>query len=121
MKWWTDYFRDVDTMDGKRYGRWFAEDLQLQFNNAPVIEGKAAVLEFLREFTRNFSSIEHRHGQLAGDERSAAGEATITFGTADDRRFSVRGVTMVQRDETGFRRMAIYADFAELHAAFQGA
>jgi hypothetical protein len=38
----------------------------LQFNDAPVIEGKAAVLGFLREFTRNFTSIEHSHGRSPG-------------------------------------------------------
>lgn len=49
MQWWIDYFNDVDTMDPERFGAWFADDMQLQFNNAPLIEGKAAVLGFLRE------------------------------------------------------------------------
>ncbi|OYU36432.1 nuclear transport factor 2 family protein [Novosphingobium sp. PASSN1] len=121
MQWWSDYFNDVDTMDPERFGAWFGDDIQLQFNNAPVIEGKAAVLAFLHEFTRNFSSLKHIHGQLVGDETSAAGEAMITFVRPDDARYEVRGVTMVARDQTGFRRMAIYADFSEIYAAVQGA
>lgn len=120
MRWWIDYFNDVDTMDPEHFGAWFADDLQLQFNNAPVIAGKAAVLGFLREFTRSFSSLHHSHGQLVGDETSAAGEAVITFRRPDDDVYEVRGVTMVTRDETGFRRMAIYADFSEIYAALQG-
>ena len=120
MQWWTDYFNDVDTMDPELFGAWFADDIQLQFNNAPVIEGKADVLEFLRAFTRNFISLKHNHGQLVGDESSAAGEATITFVRPDDARYVVRGVTMVARDQTGFRRMAIYADFSEIYAAMRG-
>ena len=119
MQWWTDYFNDVDTMDSERFGAWFAEDIQLQFNNAPVINGKAAVLGFLHEFTKNFSSLKHSHGQLVGDESNAAGEAMITFFRPDDTRYLVRGVTMVSRDQTGFRRMAIYADFSEIYAAVQ--
>jgi len=121
MQWWTDYFNDVDTMDPARFGAWFADDMQLQFNNAPVFEGKAAVLGFLHEFTKNFSSLKHSHGQLVGDEASAAGEAMITFGLPNDAQYTVRGVTMVTRDQTGFRRMAIYADFSEIYAAVQGA
>ncbi len=121
MQWWTDYFNDVDTMDTERFGAWFADDMELQFNNAPLIQGKAAVLGFLREFTRNFSSLKHSHGQLVGDETSAAGEAMIVFVRPDDAKYTVRGVTMVTRDETGFRRMAIYADFSEIYAAVQGA
>ncbi len=121
MQWWIDYFNDVDTMDTERFGAWFADDMELQFNNAPLIQGKAAVLGFLREFTRNFSSLKHGHGQLVGDETSAAGEAMIVFVRPDDTRYTVRGVTMVTRDQTGFRRMAIYADFSEIYAAVQGA
>ena len=121
MQWWTDYFNDVDTMAPERFGTWFADDIQLQFNNAPVIAGKAAVLAFLRDFTRHFSALKHSHGQLVGDETSAAGEATITFGRACGASHAVRGVTLVQRDQTGFRRMAIYADFSEIYAAVQGA
>ena len=120
MQWWADYFSDVDTMDPERFGAWFAADMQLQFNNAPVIEGKSAVLGFLHEFTKNFSSITHSHGQLVGDETSVAGEAIITFSRPDDARYVVRGITMVTRDQCGFRRMAIYADFSEIYAAVQG-
>lgn len=121
MQWWIDYFNDVDTMDPERFGAWFADDIRLQFNNVPVIEGKAAVLGFLREFTRHFSALKHSHGQLAGHETNAAGEATITFAIEGGVSHDVRGVTMVQRDQTGFRRMAIYADFSEIYAAVQGA
>lgn len=121
MQWWSDYFNDVDTMRGDRYGRWFADDMELQFNNAPLIEGKVAVLAFLREFTQNFSEICHSHGALAGDENLAAGEAVITFTARDGAKFAVRGVTMVTREQGLFRRMAIYADFSALYAAFQGA
>ena len=45
----------------------------------------------------------------------------ITFVRPDDARDEVRGVTMVARDQPGFRRMAIYADFSEIYAAVQGA
>lgn len=121
MQWWTDYFNDVDTMDPELFGAWFAEDIQLQFNNAPVIGGKPAVLAFLHEFTQHFSALKHSHGQLVGDETSAAGEATITFSREGGASHAVRGVTMVERDQTGFRRMAIYADFSEIYAAVQGA
>lgn len=121
MQWWANYFNDVDTMDPTRFGAWFAEDIQLQFNNAPVISGKDAVLEFLHEFTKNFSSLKHSHGQLVGDETNAAGEAMITFCSGEDARFVVRGVTIVSRGQTGFRRMAIFADFSEIYSVLQGA
>lgn len=52
MQWWIDYFNDVDTMDSERFGAWFSEDIQLQFNNAPMINGKAAVLGCLHQFTQ---------------------------------------------------------------------
>lgn len=121
MQWWSDYFADVDTMQPEQYGAWFAEDIVLQFNNTPPIAGKAAVLAFLREFTRHFAAIAHAHGQLAGDMHNAAGEAVITFTTGDGAQCVVRGVTMISRDDTGFRRMAIFADFAAVYAALQGA
>ena len=119
MEWWSEYFADVDTMQPEKYGAWFAEDIVLQFNNAPPISGKAAVLAFLREFTRHFVRISHVHGQWVGNMHDAAGEAVITFATADGAQAVVRGVTMVSRDDTGFRRMAIFADFSEVYAAVQ--
>ena len=118
MQWWSDYFDDVDTMQPERYGHWFADNVELQFNNAPLISGKAEVLGFLREFTRNFKSIAHRHAAVVGDEACATGEAVITFTAVDGRQFVVRGVTMVAREQGKFSRMAIYADFSEIYAAF---
>ncbi|OYU34315.1 MAG: hypothetical protein CFE35_15105 [Novosphingobium sp. PASSN1] len=119
MQWWSDYFDDVDTMQGDRYGRWFAEDIELQFNNAPAINGKASVLVFLREFTHNFSQLHHSHVVLTGNENHAAGEAVITFTAHDGAQYAVRGMTMVTRKQGLFRRMAIYADFSPLYAALQ--
>ena len=118
MQWWSDYFDEVDTMRPEKYGRWFADEIELQFNNAPLISGKADVLGFLREFTSNFQSIVHSHATLVGDETCAAGEAVIAFTALGGKRFVVRGVTMVAREQGKFRRMAIYADFSEIYAAF---
>jgi hypothetical protein len=117
MQWWPEYFGDVDTMQSEKYGRWFADNIDLQFNSEPVIEGKAAVLAFLLEFTKSFKQIEHSHGALVAEGNHAAGEAVITFTGTGDAKVAVRGVTMVTREHGLFRRMAIFADFSAVYAA----
>ncbi len=115
MQWWSDYFDDVDTKNPEIFGRWFSEDIVLQFNSEPPIEGKTAVLGFLHEFTKNFKNLRHSHGDLICEEARGAGEAVITFTRLDGAEFAVRGVTMVMREQGLFRRMAIYADFSALY------
>ncbi len=105
-------------MEQDRYGRWFGRDMSLQFNNVPPVEGKAAVLGFLKQFTTGFKAIRHAHGELVLAESRGAGEAEITFTRHDDSEASVRGVTTVIRGPDGlFQRMAIYADFSALYPA----
>lgn len=117
MQWWSEYFEDVDTKRADLFGRWFADDIVLQFNNEAPIEGKVAVLGFLHEFTKNFKELRHQHGELICEENRGAGEAVITFTRLDGAQFVVRGVTMVVREQGLFRRMAIYADFSALYSA----
>lgn len=115
MQWWYDYFFDVDTMDAGKYGRWFSDDITLQFNNLPPAQGRDLVLGFLKSFTKNFRKLRHLHGGLVGDAGRAAGEAIITFTRHDGREFEVRGVTIIARKDGLFERMAIYADFSDLN------
>lgn len=116
LRWFYDYFADVDTMQIEKMAAWFDDDVVVRFGNEPLLHGKTAALEAIAALWANFTSLSHAHGQVIGNGSYFSGEGTVTFTLADGRTIRIPGVTILERRNGLVTRLSGYLDFAPLYA-----
>lgn len=116
LKWYYDYFNDVDTMQIDKTAAWFADDVMVRFGNQPIMRGKSAALAGIGGLWAGFKSLRHAHGQVVSAGDYTSGEGTVTFTLQDDRVITLPGVTILERRNGLVTRLSGYLDFAPLFA-----
>jgi ketosteroid isomerase-like protein len=117
MKWFEEYYADVDSKDIDRISPWFTDDILLRFGNSPEIHGLKDSLAVLSGFMDTFSSIRHDlvHVIEGGDEVFLS--ASVTYKMLDGRTVSIPAATYKKRSGQKICEMRVFADFTPMYAA----
>jgi ketosteroid isomerase-like protein len=106
-----DYLAAMDALDVERYSSFLADDVTVQFNNAPAVEGKAAVTAMLAGYWQSFAAIEHEPLNIYGSDERFMLEALNHYVRHDGRRVTTCAVALTDRDARGkVTSVRVYAD-----------
>ncbi len=116
--WYLDaYLAAMDALDVVRYAAFLADDVSLGFNNAPAVQGKAAVVAMLAGYWQGFRSIEHEPLNIYGSDERFALEARNHYVRHDGARVTTNAVAFTDRDAQGkVTSVRIYADASPVFA-----
>lgn len=117
MQWWYDYFRDVDSL-GPAFPDWLADDVDLQINDLPLVEGKPQVLAFFGDMLSCVKGLYHEHRSLLCNEQEGAGVSIVTYTLMDGTTVSFRCVSMMRRENGKVRNLQIYGDMSKIFDRF---
>ncbi|QPH54627.1 nuclear transport factor 2 family protein [Pontivivens ytuae] len=95
------YLEALDAKDIDAYATFLADDVSIQFGNAPAVEGKEAVVGMLAGYWQSFRSIEHDLTNIYGTDRAYVLEALNHYERHDGRKVTVRAVAFTDRGEDG--------------------
>jgi ketosteroid isomerase-like protein len=111
-EWYIGQYLDaMDRLDIDRYAAFLANDVSVQFNNAPAVRGKPAVVGMLAGYWKSFASIEHELVNIYGTDRSFALEARNHYTRLDGRKVTTNAVAFTDRNDEGkVTSVRIYAD-----------
>ncbi|GAA6614935.1 nuclear transport factor 2 family protein [Scytonema sp. NUACC26] len=116
-KWYLTYLEAIDTRDVETYSRFLAEDCQMQSNNNPPVQGKAAIVQFLADYWKTFASLEHDLLNIYGSDSAFVLEALNHYKRNDGKDVTLKAVAFTDRNEAGFvTSVRFYTDTAELFA-----
>lgn len=106
-----EYLAAMDALDIERYASFLSDDVTVQFNNAPAIEGKQAAVAMLAGYWQSFAAIEHEPLNIYGTDRSFMLEALNHYVRHDGRKTTTRAVAVTDRDDHGkVTSVRVYAD-----------
>jgi ketosteroid isomerase-like protein len=106
-----EYLAAMDALDAERYANFLSEDVSVQFNNAPAVEGKSAVITTLAGYWQSFAAIEHEPLNIYGSDERFMLEALNHYVRHDGRKVTTRAVALTDRDAHGkVTSVRIYAD-----------
>jgi ketosteroid isomerase-like protein len=106
-----EYLAAMDALDAARYADFLADDVSVQFNNAPAVQGKAAVAAMLAGYWQSFAAIEHEPLNIYGSDERFMLEALNHYVRHDGRMVTTRAVALTDRDAHGkVTSVRIYAD-----------
>ena len=109
------YLAALDAKDIDRYAGFLADDVSIQFNNAPAVDGKAAVVAMLGGYWQSFKSIEHDLTNIYGSDRAYVLEALNHYERHDGKKVTVRAVAFTDKNDDGFvTSVRIYGDTSPL-------
>jgi ketosteroid isomerase-like protein len=112
-----EYLAAMDALDVARYGDFLADDVSVQFNNAPATRGKPDVIAMLAGYWRSFAAIEHEPLNIYGSDQSFMLEALNHYVRHDGGKVTTRAVALTDRDAEGkVTSVRIYADVAPVFA-----
>jgi ketosteroid isomerase-like protein len=107
----SEYLATMGALDAERYADFLAEDVSVQFNNAPAVEGKAAVTAMLAAYWRSFAAIEHEPLNIYGSDERFMLEALNHYVRHHGRKVTTRAVALTDRDADGkVTSVRVYAD-----------
>lgn len=95
------YLKALDAKDIDAYATYLAEDVSIQFGNAPAVEGKAAVVEMLSGYWQSFKSIEHDLVNIYGTDDTYVLEALNHYERHDGQMVTIRAVAFTDKNEEG--------------------
>ncbi len=115
------YLRYLEVLDAKdidAYAALLADDVSIQFGNAPTVEGKAAVVEMLGGYWQSFKSIEHDLTNIYGTDRAYVLEALNHYERHDGKKVTVRAVAFTDTDDNGLvSSIRVFGDTSALFEA----
>ena len=115
------YLRYLEVLDDKdidAYAAFLADDVSIQFGNAPAVEGKAAVVEMLGGYWQSFKSIEHDLTNIYGTDRAYVLEALNHYERHDGKKVTVRAVAFTDKDDNGLvSSIRVFGDTSALFEA----
>ena len=112
------YLAAMDARDVDAYVAYLADDVSIQFGNAPAVTGKAVVREMLAGYWQSFAAIEHDLTNIYGTDAAYVLEADNHYVRHDGRRVTVRAVAFTDKDADGrVRSVRIYGDTSPVFAS----
>ncbi|WP_299959401.1 nuclear transport factor 2 family protein [uncultured Roseobacter sp.] len=112
------YLEVLDEKDIDAYAAFLADDVSIQFGNAPAVEGKAAVVEMLAGYWQSFKSIEHDLTNIYGTDRAYVLEALNHYKRHDGKKVTVRAVAFTDKDDNGLvSSIRVFGDTSALFDA----
>lgn len=112
-----DYLQAMDNRDVAAYGKFLSENVRVQFNNEPALEGKQNALQKLGPYWQSFKSIEHDLLNIYGTDQNYVLEALNHYQRHDDKRVTVRAVAFTDLNEQGqVVSVRIYHDVSPVFA-----
>lgn len=109
------YLKVLDEKDIVAYAAFLAEDVSIQFGNAPAVEGRAAVVEMLSGYWQSFKSIEHDLLNIYGTDSAYVLEALNHYERHDSKKITVRAVAFTDKNEDGLiTSVRIFGDTSPL-------
>jgi len=105
------YLDAMDRLDIDAYADFLADDVSVQFNNAPPVEGKPAVVGMLSGYWKSFAEIEHEPLNIYGTDQSFMLEALNHYVRLDGKKVATRAIALTDRNADGkVTSVRIYAD-----------
>jgi limonene-1,2-epoxide hydrolase len=95
----------------RRLAAYLAEDVRVQFPDVPLLEGRAAVLAFLRRLFQTYPVRELRLHKCVSDSEIVLVEAVYVFALRRTPAFTRRGITLFEVRSTG---LAAWTDYSDL-------
>lgn len=115
--WYQQYLDAVDSVDAERYGQFLTDDCEFQFGNNPVVKGKQAILEGLKQFWAAYDGEEHILHSIMGRDNYFALEATNIYQRKDGKKVSIPAVAVTERNDEGLAKsIRVFIDIAPLYA-----
>ena len=109
------YLSVLDAKDIDGYAEFLANDVSIQFGNAPAVEGKKAVVEMLGGYWQSFKSIEHDLLNIYGTDETYVLEALNHYERHDGKQVTVRAVAFTDKNEDGLvKSVRIFGDTSPL-------
>jgi ketosteroid isomerase-like protein len=106
-----EYLAAMDALDAERYADFLADEVSVQFNNAPAVQGKQAVTAMLSGYWQSFAAIEHEPLNIYGSDERFMLEALNHYVRHDGRKVTTRAVALTDRDAEGkVTSVRVYAD-----------
>ncbi|GAB2595306.1 nuclear transport factor 2 family protein [Spirosoma areae] len=112
------YLQAMDNRDVVAYGHFLADNVMVQFNNDPPMQGgKQAVLEGLGQYWQSFASIEHDLTNIYGSDKNYVLEALNHYVRQDGQKATVHAVAFTDLNEAGLvDSVRIYQDVSPVFA-----
>ncbi len=109
------YLSVLDEKDINAYAGFLADDVYIQFGNAPAIEGKKAVVEMLGGYWQSFKTLEHDLLNIYGTDKTYVLEALNYYERHDGRKVTVRAVAFTDKNDDGLvASVRIFGDTSPL-------
>lgn len=110
-----DYLAVLDAKDVGSYAEFLADEVSIQFNNAPAVSGKAAVVGMLGGYWQSFKTIEHDLTNIYGSDGAYVLEALNHYERHDGKKVTVRAVAFTDRNPEGLvTSIRVYGDTSPL-------
>jgi ketosteroid isomerase-like protein len=105
------YLAAMDSLDIDRYASLLADDVSVQFNNEPPVQGKAAVTAMLSGYWQSFKAIEHELLNIYGSDDRFTLEARNHYVRNDGGRVTTNAAAFTDRNAEGMvTSVRVYAD-----------
>ena len=109
--WYLDFLDAVEAKDIGRVADYLADDVDMQINDAPSIEGKAAVVDPLRRQWRQFKGITHEVLNILGSDAGFVSESLHQDARRDGTQITTRAAVFTGRSaEETVASIRIYSD-----------
>ncbi len=109
------YLKVLDAKDLDAYAQFLANDVSIEFGNAPAVKGKKAVVEMLGGYWQSFKSIEHDLINIYGSDKAYVLEALNHYVRHDGTKATVRAVAFTDKNEDGLvTSVRIFGDTSPL-------
>ncbi len=95
------YLTVLDAKDIDAYAEFLADNVSIEFGNAPAVTGKKAVVEMLGGYWQSFKSIEHDLTNIYGSDDAYVLEALNHYERHDGKKITVRAVAFTDKNDEG--------------------
>jgi len=111
------YLKAMDNRDIEAYAEFLADNVRVQFNNEPPLQGKAAAMAGLGPYWQRFARIEHELTNIYGSDTNYVLEALNHYQRHDGQPVTVRAVACTDLNAEGqVESVRIYHDVTPLFA-----
>ncbi len=111
------YLQAMDARDIEAYGKFLADNVVVQFNNEPPMQGKEAAVGGLGPYWQSFTTIEHDLINIYGDDQNYVLEALNHYVRHDNKKVTVRAVAFTDVNADGLvDSVRIYHDVSPVFA-----
>ncbi len=112
--WVADLFASIDAKDTAAFVAFLTDDCTLQFGNAPLVNGKAAIYATISGFFSAIKSLRHHDLEAWVTPDATICSGTVTYTRHDDTTLSVPFANILRGDGTLIHHYAIYINDSAL-------